>query len=66
MAGRARAKHRISFHQQVGSEAETWTWILETERHIEEMKVAPSDSDIEWVRAMLEEAVERLLALLLH
>ncbi len=48
MAGRA--KRRISFNQQDGSEAEAWTWIWETEQLIEEMKAAPSDSGIDWVR----------------
>ncbi len=40
MAGRAGAKRRISFNQKDGSEAEAWTWILETEQLIEEMKAA--------------------------
>ncbi len=62
MAGRA--KRRISFNQQDGSEAEAWTWILETERLIEEMKAAPSDSGIDWVRGMLEEKLKRKWRLL--
>ncbi len=57
MAGRA--NRRISFNQQNGSEAEAWIWILETERLIEEMKAAPSDPGIDWVRAMLEEKLKR-------
>ena len=57
MAGRA--KRQISFNQQNGSEAEAWIWILETERLIEEMTAAPSDPDIDWVRAMLEEKLRR-------
>ncbi len=64
MTGRAGAKHRISFNQQDGSEAEAWTWILETKRLIEEMKAAPSDPGIDWVRDMLEETVERKRRLL--
>ncbi len=64
MAGRAGAKRRISFNQQDGSEAEAWIWILETEQLIEEMKAAPSDSGLDWVRGMLEEAVERKRRLL--
>ncbi len=53
MAGRA--KRRISFDQQDGSETEAWIWILETEQLIEEMKAAPSHSSIDWVWRMLEE-----------
>ncbi len=66
MAGRARAKRRYSFNQQDGSEAEAWTWILETERLIEEMKVAPSNPGIDWVRGMLEEKLKRKRRLLGH
>ncbi len=62
MAGRP--KRRVSFNQQDGSEAEAWTWILETERLIEQMKSTPSDPGIDWVRGMLEEAVERKRRLL--
>jgi hypothetical protein len=64
MAGRAGAKQRISFNQQDGSAAEAWTWILETERLIEEIKAAPSDPGIDWVRRMLEKTVERKRRLL--
>ncbi len=62
MAGRA--KRGISLNQQDGSEAEAWTWILETEQLIEEMKAAPSDSGIDWVRGMLEEKLKRKRRLL--
>ncbi len=58
MAGRARAKRRYSFNQQDGSEAEAWTWILETERLIEEMRAVPNDPGIDWVRGMLEEKLK--------
>ena len=34
-------------------------WIWELERLIEEMQAAPKDPGIDWVRVMLEEAVER-------
>lgn len=64
MAGRAGAKHRISFNQQDGSETEAWVWILETEQLIEEMKAAPSHSSIDWVRRMLEEKLKRKRRLL--
>jgi hypothetical protein len=57
MAGRA--NRRISFNQQDGSEAEAWIWMVETERLIEEMKAAPSDPGIDWVRDMLEEKLRR-------
>ncbi len=57
MAGRA--NRRISFNQQDGSETEAWIWILETERLIEEMKAAPRDPGIDWVRGMLEEKLKR-------
>ncbi len=60
----ARANRRISFNQQDGSEAEAWTWILETEQLIEEMKAAPSDSGLDWVRGMLEEKLKRKRRLL--
>ena len=59
-----RAKHRASFNQQVGSEAEAWIWTLETERLLEEMKAASSDSGIDWVRGMLEEKLKRKRRLL--
>ena len=64
MTGRAGAKRRIRFNQQGGSEAEAWIWLLETERLIEEMKAAPSDPGLDWVRGMLEEAVKRKRRLL--
>ena len=48
---------------RVGTEtAEEWIW--ETERLIEEMKATPNDGNIDWVRGMLEEAVERKRRLL--
>jgi len=62
MAGRA--KRRARFNQQVGSDAEAWTWILETEQLIEEMKAASSDSGIDWVRDTLEEKLKRKRRLL--
>ncbi len=62
MAGRA--KRRISFDQQDGSETEAWIWILETEQLIEEMKAAPSHSSIDWVWRMLEEKLKRKRRLL--
>ncbi len=62
MAGRA--NRRASFNQQDGSEAEAWIWILETERLIEEMKAAPSDPGLDWVRGMLEEKLKRKRRLL--
>ena len=64
MADRAGAKRRFSFNRQDGSEAEAWTWILETEWLIGEMKSTPCDPGIDWVRGMLEEAVKRKRRLL--
>ena len=64
MAGRVGANRRNSFNQQDGSEAEAWIWMVETERLIEEMKAAPSDPGIDWVRGMLEEKLKRKRRLL--
>ena len=64
MADDAEGKRQISFNQQDGSETEAWIWILETDQLIEEMKAAPSDSGIDWVRGMREEKLKRKRRLL--